>query len=104
MFMFVIDDFHHELQILKIKYISNQEILTFIHNYFGNKLPDTFDNYYKTFSYFSDRITRNSFTTIKIDNYNTDLPVRSQHISRSKKWNYLRNDQLSIPRVKKIQN
>ena len=101
-FRFPTDDLHHELKILKVKDITNLEILTFVHNYFSNKLPAAFDNYYKTFSNFSDRITRNSFTTIKIDVHNTDIAARSLKNSGAKKWNSLSNDLKSIPKVKKI--
>ena len=101
-FRFPTDDLHHELKILKVKDITNLEILTFVHNYFSNKLPAAFDNYYKTFSNFSDRITRNSFTTIKIDVHNTDIAARSLKNSGAKKWNSLCNDLKSIPKVKKF--
>merc|ERR1711984_32955 len=96
-FRFPTDDLHHELKIIKVKYITNQEILTFVHNYFSNKLPVAFDNYYKTFSNFSDRITRNSFTTIKIDDHNTNIAARSLKISGAKIWNDLRSDIKSLP-------
>merc|ERR1711888_149678 len=101
-FRFPTDDLHHELKILKVKDITNQEILTFVHNYFSNKLPAAFDNYYKTFSNFSDRNTRNSFNTIKIDDHNTDIAARSLKISGVKKWYDLRNDLKCIPKVKKF--
>ena len=101
-FRFPTDDLHHELKILKVKDITNLEILTFVHNYFSNKLPAAFDNYYKTFSNFSDRITRNSFTTIKIDVHNTDIAARSLKNSGAKKWNDLSNDLKCIPKVKKF--
>ena len=102
--IFPTDDLHRELNILKVRDITNQEILTFVHNYFNNKLPATFDNYYKTFSNFSDRITRNSFTTIKIDDHNTNIAARSLKISGAKIWNDLRSDIKSLPNVKKFKN
>ena len=84
-YRFPTNDLHHELKILKVEDITNQEILTFVHNYFANNLPNAFDNYFKTFSNFSDRITRNSFTTIKIDDHNTDIAARSLKIYGAKK-------------------
>merc|ERR1711888_484446 len=86
-FRFPTDDLLHELKILKLKDITNQEILTFVHNYFSN---------------FSDRITRNSFTTIKIDVHKTDIAARSLKNSGAKKWNNLSNDLKCIPKVKKF--
>ena len=103
-YRFPTDNLHRELNILKVKDITNQEILTFVHNYFANKLPAAFDNYYKTFSNFSDRITRNSFTTIKIDDHNTNIAARSLKISGAKIWNDLRSDIKSLPNVKKFKN
>ena len=101
-YRFPTNDLHHELKILKVEDITNLEILTFVHNYFANNLPNAFDNYFKTFSNFSDRITRNSFTTIKIEDHNTDIAARSLKISGAKKWNDLRNDLKSIPNVKEF--
>ena len=103
-YRFPTDNLHRELNILKVRDISNQEILTFVHKYFANKLPDAFDNYYKTFSNFSDRTTRNSFTTIKIDDHNTNIAARSLKISGAKLWNDLRSDLKSIPNIKKFKN
>ena len=55
-FRFPTDDLHHELNILKVEDITNQEILSFVHNYFANKLPSAFDNYYQTFANLSNRV------------------------------------------------
>lgn len=33
---------------LKVVDMVNQEILTFVYNYFANCLPSTFNNYYET--------------------------------------------------------
>ena len=103
-YRFPTDNLHRELNILKVRDISNQEILTFVHKYFANKLPAAFDNYYKTFSNFSDRTTRNSFTTIKIDDHNTNIAARSLKISGAKLWNDLRSDLKSILNIKKFKN
>ena len=103
-YRFPTDNLHRELNILKVRDISNQEILTFVHKYFANKLPAAFDNYYKTFSNFSDRTTRNSFTKIKIDDHRTNIAARSLKISGAKLWNDLRSDLKSIPNIKKFKN
>ena len=98
-FRFPTDDLHHELNILKVEDITNQEILSFVHNYFANKLPSAFDNYYQTFANLSDRVTRNSHT-IQIGHHNTKIAARSLKISGAKKWNDLSNDIKSIKNIK----
>ena len=62
----------------------NQEILTFVHNYFANKLPPAFDNYYRTFATLGDRTTRNSSTIIKLEDHDTDIAAKSLIISGAK--------------------
>ena len=101
-YRFPTDDLHQELNILKVEDITNQEILSFVHNYFANKLPSAFDNYYQTFANLSNRVTRNSPNTIKIGNHSTVIAARSLKISGAKKWNELSNDIKSIKNVKKF--
>ena len=101
-YRFPTDDLHQELNILKVEDITNQEILSFVHNYFANKLPSAFDNYYQTFENLSNRVTRNSSNTIKIGNHSTVIAARSLKISGAKKWNELSNDIKSIKNVKKF--
>ena len=100
-FRFPTDDLHHELNILKVEDITNQEILSFVHNYFANKLPSAFDNYYQIFANFSDRVTRNSHT-IQIGHHNTKIAALSLKISGAKKWNDLSNDIKSIKNIKRF--
>merc|ERR1712055_939458 len=97
---FPTDELHQKLQILKVEDIMNQEILTFVHGYFANKLPPAFDNYYRQFSTLSDRITCNSSTKIKLEYHDTDIAAKSLKISGAKKWNELKNDLKSITRPK----
>ena len=101
-FRFPTDELHQKLQILKVEDIMNQEILTFVHSYFANKLPPAFDNYYRQFSTLSDRITRNSSTRIKLEDHDTDIAAKSLKISGAKKWNELKNDLKSITKTKKF--
>ena len=101
-FRFPTDELHQKLQILKVEDIMNQEILTFVHSYFANKLPPAFDNYYRQFSTLSDRITRNSSTKIKLEDHDTDIAAKSLKISGAKKWNELKNDLKSITKTKKF--
>ena len=100
-FRFPTDDLHHELNILKVEDITNQEILSFVHNYFSNKLPSVFDNYYLTFANLSNRVTRNSHN-IKLDKHTSEIAARSLKISGAKKWNALSNDIKSITNIKKF--
>ena len=97
---FPTDELHHKLQIIKVEDIMNQEIICFVHNYFANKFPPAFDNFYRPFATLSDRNTRNSSTRIKLEDHDTDIAAKSLKISGAKKWNDLRNYLKSITKTK----
>ena len=41
-YRFSTNDLHNSLDLLKVKDIAEQEIITFVHNYFSNSLPPVF--------------------------------------------------------------
>ena len=91
---------HNEFNFLKVKDIANQEILTFVHNYFANKLPPVFDNYFVTYATCHDRNTRSGSTQIKPPRFNTKIADLSIKYMGAKIWNELSNDLKSISNSK----
>ena len=47
-FRYSTDKLHNEFEILKIRDLFNQEILTFMYKYSANSLPPVFNNYHET--------------------------------------------------------
>ena len=80
---------HNDLDILKVKDIRNLEILTFMHNFFSNKLPSVFDNYFTTFANVHTINTRNSQRRLKVHNHKTNIGSNTIKVTGAKLWNNL---------------
>ena len=74
---------------LTVKAISEQEILTFVHNFFSNNLPPVFDGYFETLASRLNRNTRNGSTLLKIPRQPTNITETSIKIMGVKLWNKL---------------
>ncbi len=68
------------------------EILTFVHNYFSNKLPPVFDDYYTTLAQQHQRNIRNGHKLLYILTYDRDIAASSMKISGTRFWNNLDNN------------
>ena len=99
-YRFSTNDLHNSLDLLKVKDIAEQEIITFVHNYFSNSLPPVFDGYYATLASQHGRNTRNGSKLIRIINHTTDIAASSTKILGAKLWNKLENSLKIIPKVK----
>ena len=90
------------MDILKINDIAEQEIVTFVHNYFRNNLPPVFNDYYKTLANQHQRNTRNGNYLLYILGHQTDIAASSIRIAGAKVWNNLNNNLKNIPKVKNL--
>ena len=95
---------HTEFEILKIKDIVKQEVITFVHNYFSNSLPPVFDGYFETLASNHNRNTRHGSNLIKITSHTTNFAASSIKIQGAKIWNRLDNNLKSITKVKTFRN
>ena len=92
------------MDLLKIDDIADQEILSFVHNYFSKKLPPVFDGYYSTLLDQHQINTRNGQNLLYIPNHVTNIAATSLKISGAKLWNNLENNFKNIPKVKSFRN
>ena len=99
-YRFSTNELHNSMDLLKINDIAEQEIVTFVHNYFSNKLPPVFDDYYSTLANQHQRNTRNGQNLLHILNHDTNIAASSIKISGAKLWNNLDNNLKNIPKVK----
>ena len=97
------NELHDEFELLTVKDISEQEILTFVHNFFSNNLPPVFDGYFETLASRLNRNTRNGSTLLKIPRQPTNITETSIKIMGVKLWNKLDKALKSITKAKKIQ-
>ena len=98
------NELHKSLDILKVNDIAEQEIATFVHKYFLNKLPPVFNDYFKTLAQQHQRNTRNGHYLLSILSHKTDIPSSSMRISGAKVWNNLNINLKNIPTVKNFRN
>ena len=77
---------------LKVTDVANQEILTFVFNYFNGNLPTIFQNYYVTFGEVNGIYTRNSNNIIRNIRRNTNYGAYSIKARGSDLWNHLNNE------------
>ena len=103
-YRFSTDLLHTEFDLLKIKDIVKQEVITFVHNFFSNSLPPVFDGYFETLASNHNRNTRHGSNLIKISNHTTNFAASSLKIQGAKVWNRLENNLKIIPKVKNFRN
>ena len=101
-FQFPTDELHDEFELLTVKDITEQEILTFVHNFFTNNLPPVFDGYFETLESNHNRNTRNGKNLLFIPRHTTHITESSIKILGAKLWNKLDNNLKNIPKVKKF--
>ena len=99
-YRFSTNELHKSMDLLKINDIADQEILSFVHNYFSKKLPPVFDDYYSTLAEQHQIDTRNGQNLLYIPNHVTNIAATSLKISGAKLWNHLVNNLKKIPKVK----
>ena len=85
---------HKEFNLLLVKDIANQELLTFVHNYYSNSLPPVFENYFKPFDHHYN--TRNGHQTIRIEDHDTEIAAASVKVTGAKLWNDLNTSYKNI--------
>ena len=103
-FRFPTDELHDEFELLTVKDISEQEILTFVHNFFSNNLPPVFDGYFETLASRHNRNTRNGSTLLKIPRHPTNITESSIKIMGAKLWNKLDKTLKSITKAKNFKS
>ena len=103
-YRFSTDKLHDEHELLKIKDIKKQEILSFVHNFFSNSLPPVFNGYFETLASNHNRNTRNGSNLIKIPSHTTNIAASSIKIQGAKLWNKTNNNLKKIPKVKRFKS
>ena len=91
-FRYSTDRLHNDFGILKVHDIVNQEILTFVKNYFLDKLPVVFQNYFTLFGNHNTMHTRNSHKLIRKITPKSNFGATSVKFKGSDLWNKLSND------------
>ena len=91
---------HNELEIIKVEDIAKLDAVTFIHNYFNNKLPPIFNNYFTLVRDTHNLNTRSSDQDIYFDTYKTKIGISSMKSIGAKTWNELSNSNKLIKNVK----
>ena len=91
---------HNELEIIKVEDIAKLDAVTFIHNYFNNKLPPIFNNYFTLVRDIHNINTRSSDQDIYFDTYKTKIGISSMKSIGAKTWNELNNNNKLIKNVK----
>ena len=91
---------HNELEIIKVEDIAKLDAVTFIHNYFNNKLPPIFNNYFTLVRDTHNLNTRSSDQDIYFDTYKTNIGISSMKSIGAKTWNELSNSNKLIKNVK----
>ena len=91
---------HNELEIIKVEDIAKLDAVTFIHNYFNNKLPPIFNNYFTLIRDTHSINTRSSEQDIYFETYTTKIGISSIKSIVAKTWNELSNSYKLIKNVK----
>ena len=91
---------HNELGIIKVEDIAKLDAVTFIHNYFNNKLPPLFNNYFTLNRDIHSINTRSSVQDIHFKTYKTNIGISSIKSIGAKTWNELSNSNKLIKNVK----
>ena len=76
-FRYSTDKLHNEFEILKVSDMLKQEVLTFVFNYFNNKLPSVFTNYYETLASSRGINTRHGSNLIRKVKHKTNIGAHS---------------------------
>ena len=103
-FQYSTDKLHNEFEILKVSDMLNQEVLTFVFNYFNNKLPSVFDNYYETLASSHGINTRHGSNLIRKIIHKTKIGAHSIKIQGPDLWNRLDVNLKSFTNVKTFRN
>ena len=86
------DSLHNELEILKVPDIAKVNTLAFIHNYFHDKLPKLFKNYFTVFNEIHAINTRGSTNNIIIDRHSSNVGHSTMKVRGAKLWNNIDAD------------
>ena len=103
-FRFPTDELHDEFELLTVKDIFEQEILTFVHNFFLEKVPPVFNGYFETLASIHNRNTRHGSNLLSIPRHTTNIAASSIKIQGAKLWNKLDNNLKNISKAKKFKS
>ena len=93
---------HNELNILKVTDIAKLNTLTFVHNFFHDKLPQMFKQYYKLFGDIHSFNTRGSPYQIIIERHSSNIGHSTMKIRGANLWNQISEDIKKTNDVKKF--
>ena len=98
----ITNSLHNELNNLKVTDIANLNSLTFVHNFFHDKLPQVFKNYFKLFGDIHTFKTRGSTNQIVIERHNSNIGHSTMKIRGAKLWNQVNENTKKTEDVKKF--
>ena len=99
-FRYSTDRLHSDFEILKVNDMVKQQVLTFVFNYFNNRLPSVFNNYFETLASSHGINTRHGSFLVRKVNHKTFIGAHSIKIQGPDLWNKLDNNLKSILNVK----
>ena len=91
---------HNELELIKVKDMCKQEILSFVFNHQLGKLPPIFDDYYSSFAIIHEMNTRNRYTNFRIPLYYSSLGSSSLKVTGCIFWNDIDNEIKAVQSIK----
>ena len=80
---------HNELKVIKVCDIYKQDALSFVFNYYKNKLPPTFDNFFTLFSDIHGYCTRNRNHSFILPQYSNVFGSSALKVEGVRLWNAL---------------
>ena len=86
------NELHNELKVIKVCDIYKQDALSFVFNYYKNKLPSTFDNFFTLFSDIHGYCTRNRNHSFILPQYSNNFGSSALKVEGVRLWNALDNE------------
>ena len=87
--MYSTNQLHNDFEILKVKDIIEQEMLSFVHNYRYNKLPEVFKDYFTPIIEIQTIQTRNIRNKLVIPLYKSNFGIGTVKVKGATLWNIL---------------
>ena len=91
---------HNELELIKVKDMCKQDILSFVFNHHLGKLPPIFDDYYSSFATIHELNTRNRNTNFHIPLYYSSFGSSSLKVTGCILWNDIDNEIKAVQSIK----
>ena len=91
---------HNELKLIKVVDIFKQEVLSFVFNYYTNKLPPVFSNYFTLFSNIHNYNTRDRNQSFILPQFSNEFGSSALKVEGVRLWNSLNVGMKSLKSIK----